>query len=261
MLNKTRLVVLLIIISLVVILSLPISSSTNIKIKLVDFFSPVVKFSNSLVENIFSFKNIFTAIGENKVLRTEFNKVSSRCNDLEEAFLENQRLKQLLDLRKQILHETIACRVIARDAGTWYKTIILDKGKKQGISAGMPVVNAYGVVGRIIECDDCTSRVLLITDANSSIGGITQDMRIAGLIEGDGTDLCLFNLLSKKEELQLGATVVTSGLSRIFPKGLKIGMITEIMDSDDGLYKIAKVKLSADINKLEEVLVIENYSK
>jgi rod shape-determining protein MreC len=257
MFKKTKLISVLIVISLVVILSLPLSSSANIKIKLIDFFSPVVKASKSLTENIFSIKDLFNAVKENKNLRKDVQRLSARCNELEEEFQENQRLKQLLDVRKQIVNDTVVCRVIARDASTWHKTFVLDKGKNSGIYINMPVVNSKGVIGRIIECDDDTSRVLLITDANSSIGGITQDARVPGLVEGDGSDLCIFNLLSRKEDIIVGVPVVTNGLSQIFPKGLKIGSVTEIKKSNDGLYKTAKISLSADLDRVEEVLVIK----
>lgn len=257
MFKKSKLIITLIIISIIVVLSLPSSSSVNIKIKLVDFFSPIIKFSSSLVENIFSLKNIFTAVKENKNLKKDVQNLTARCNEFQEASQENQRLRQLLDFKKQIPYETIACRVISRDASTWNKTFILDKGKKSGVCVNMVVMNVSGIVGRITECDDDVSRVLLITDANSSIGGMTQDSRIVGLVEGDGSDLCVFNLLSRKEDISVGTPVVTSGFSQIFPKGLKLGIITEVMQSGQGLYKTAKIKLSADINSIEEVLILK----
>jgi len=257
MFKKTQLIILFIVVSLVIILSLPLSSSSNIKIKMVDFFSPAVKVFNSLVENIFSVKDIFNAKKENIKLKKDVQRLSARCNELEEEFQENQRLKQLLEIKKQIFYDTIACRVISRDASTWHKTFILDRGKKDAIAVNMPVVNAKGVVGRVIECDDDTSRVLLVTDANSSVGGITQDARVPGIVEGDGSDLCVFNLLSRKEDITIGTIVITSGLSQIFPKGLKIGVVKEIKESNDGLYKVAKIDLSADLDRVEEVLVIK----
>lgn len=257
MFRKIKIIIGLVIVSLVIILSLPVPASKNIKIKLADLFFPILSGSRYLVEKIFSVKNIFSAIGENKNLRGEVGRLSARCNTFQESIRENERLKQLLELKKALPFDTIACQVIARDAGTWYKTFIINKGKKDDICIDMPVIGRRGLIGRIMDVDDDISRVLLVTDVNSSIGSITQDTRTAGLVEGNGSNECIFNLISKKDDLQAEAIVVTSGLSRVFPKGLIIGNVIEVSEAEQGLYKVAKIKLAEDIDKVEEVLVLK----
>lgn len=257
MFRRSKIIIGLVILSLAVILSLPIHSSKNIRIKIADFFSPLIVYSHHVFAKIFSIKDIFRAVKENRELKIKVEELSDRCNIARESSQENERLKQLLDFKKSLVYDSVACRVIARDVSTWYKTFIIDKGKNSGISVDMPVVTGKGVIGRIIDTDDDVSRVLLVTDVNSSIGGITQDMRIAGIVEGDGTNECAFNLISKKEDIQIGSPVITNGLSKVFPKGLMIGVINKTTESEQGLYKIAKIKLSADINRVEEVLVLK----
>lgn len=257
MLRKTKLIVIIVVISLLFILSLPFSTTRNIKIKLVSFFSPVIKASNYVIDKIFSIKDVFTAVRENRNLKIKIGELSSKCNELQEAHQENQRLKDLLDLKKMLPYDSIACRVIARDASSWHKSFIIDKGRNAGIYLDMPVLGNGSLAGRIADCNDDESRVLLITDVNSNVGGATQDARIFGIVKGEGSNECIFDLMSKKEEIQIGATIVTSGLSRIFPKGLMIGTIISIAEAGQGLYKTARIKLSADIDKIEEVLVLK----
>lgn len=259
MIRKFRFFFVLIVIFFAILLSLPIQVSQKIKIKLIDFLFPLIRGSNYLVEKVFSVKDLFTAIGENKILHKDLDELTSQLNQAEEIIQENQRLKQLLDLRKTLQYESITCRVIARDAGTWYKTLIIDKGKISGISADMPVLSLNGgVAGRVIDCEEEVSRVLLITDVNSSIGAIIQNTRTPCLAEGDGSGGCLLNLIPKNVDIQIGAGVVTSGFGEIFPKGLVIGTIADMSSGNQGLHKVAKIKLCADIDKVEEVLVIKN---
>lgn len=260
MIKKSRVIVVLIIFFFAILLSLPIPVSRKIKIELIDFLSPLIRGSNYLIEKIFSVKDLFTAIRENKTLRKDLNELTNQLNQAKEIIQENQRLRQLLDLKKSVQYETIACRVIARDAGTWYKTLVIDKGKMSGVNIDMPVLSLNGgVAGRVIDSTDGVSRVLLITDVNSSIGAVIQDTRIVGLVEGDGRGGCLLNLIPKNIDIQTGAVVVTSGLGEIYPKGLPLGTITDVFNGNQGLHKMAKLKLCADIDRIEEVLVIKKF--
>lgn len=259
MFRKSKIIFVLIIFFLAILLSLPVPVSQKIKIRLVDFLSPLIRGANYLVEKIFSVKNIFTAIRENKTLRKDLDGVTNQLNQAKEFIQENQRLRQALDLKKSLPYETIACRVIARDAGTWYKTLIIDKGKLSGLNVDMPVLGLNGgIIGRVIECGQEAGRVLLVTDVNSSIGALMQDTRTVGLVEGDGAGGCFLNLIPKNIDIQINSPVVTSGLGEIFPKGLMIGAITNVLEGNQGLHKVARLKLYADIDRIEEVLVLKS---
>lgn len=261
MFRKLKIILVLILIILIFLLSLPLPVSQNLKAKLIDISSPLLKVSSCLAQKISSIKSwtqeIFKTAKENKRLRKETIQLSSQLNQLNEFRLENQRLQKLLDLKNSLPYDTIACRVIGRDAGNWFRTLIIDKGSKTRISPDLPVVAAGGVIGRVISCGQSTATVLLVTDTNSSIGGMIQDTRVVGLVEGQGTGECIFNFVSKEADLPVGATVVTSGLGTIFPKGLVIGKVTEVRMDSQSLYKIARLKLAVDINRVEEVLVLK----
>lgn len=252
-----RIIFVLIVIFLAILLSIPIPVSQDIKNKIIDLTSPLVSGIDYLFNKIFSIKDIFTTVRENNYLRRRLDELSVELNELKEGGRENERLRELLDLRKTLPYDTIACRIIARDAGAWYRTVIIDKGTNSGIDIDMPVLSNGGVIGRVIEAGIDTARVLLITDINSSIGGLIQDTRTVGLVEGTGTGRCIINLLPKNIDAQAGDIVVTSGLGRIFPKGLVIGTITELASSGQGLYKTAELILAADMDRLEEVLIVK----
>lgn len=258
MISKSRIIIVLIVIFLAILLSLPLPVSRNLKIRLVDFFSPLISGTNYLFEKIFSTRDLFSSIRENKILHKKIDELSAQLNTLKEAQRENERLEGLLNLKKSLPYETCACRVIGRDVTNWHKSLIIDKGKSSGVDVDMPVLSASGgIIGRIVESGSDVSRVLLITDVNSSVGGIIQDTRTIGLIEGDGSGGCILNLLPKNIDVQPGEVVITSGLGEIFPKGLLVGTITEVTSGAQGLYKTARLKLACDIDRIEEVIVIK----
>lgn len=258
MISKSRIIIVLIVIFLAILLSLPLPVSRNLKIRLVDFFSPLISGTNYLFERMFSVKDFFNSIRENKLLHKNLDELSSQLNTLRELQKEMERLMELLNLKKSLPYETYACRVIARDVTSWYKSLIIDKGKSSGVNVDMPVLSTNGgVIGRVVESGSDVSRVLLITDMNSSVGGIIQDSRTIGLVESDGSGGCILNLLPKDIDIQPGSVVVTSGLGEIFPKGLIIGTITEVTSGAQGLYKTARLRLACDIDRIEEVIVIK----
>lgn len=258
MISRSKIIIVLVVIFLAILLSLPLPVSRNLKIKLVDFFSPLINGTNYLFEKVFSIRDLFSSIRENKILHKRLDELSAQLNTLKELQKENERLRELFNLKKSLPYETYACRIIGRDATNWYKSLIIDKGKSSGVDVDMPVLSTSGgVIGRIIESGSDVSRVLLITDVNSSVGGIIQDTRTIGLVEGDGSGGCILNLLPKNIDIQPGGVVVTSGLGEIFPKGLMIGTITEVTSGAQDLYKTARLKLACDIDRIEEVVVIK----
>jgi len=260
-LRKTKSIVIIIAVILVILASLPLSISQDIRIKLIDISSPFIKISSTVFDSISSFNlwagDIFKASAENKRLHRKLIRLSAELNNLKETKSENQRLQKLLGIKPSIRYKSISCRIIARNAGTWFKSLIIDRGTKSGIRPNMPVISAEGVIGRTITCGKNASTVLLVTDVNSSIGGIIQNTRTPGLVEGQGTNECIFTYISKKADMPSGSYVVTSGLGAIFPKGLLIGETGKVNMDSQNLYKTAKIKLSADIDRLEEVTVIE----
>lgn len=259
--KNTRIVLLLVLLVLIVFLSLPLSVSRNLKSSLVQSATPLLKLTDVLTTKICVLQDwlsgLHRATIENKDLRRELSRFIEKDNQLEDAVAENQRLKKLLDLKISLPYKTVACKVIGRDASTWYNTLIINQGKKSGLDIGMPVLSVAGVVGRIVSCRESSASVLLVTDINSSIGGIVRDTRTAGLVVGQGNYQCVFDLIPKKADLSPGAVVITSGLGDVFPKGLLIGRITSLDEGLQDLYQLAALELAADIDRIEEVLVID----
>jgi rod shape-determining protein MreC len=153
----------------------------------------------------------------------------------------------------------IAAEVIGQDPSSWFKSVTLNKGEKDGVRKGMAVISPEGVIGQILKTAPHYSTVLLITDYNSAIDSIIQRTRAKAIVEGKGENRCQLKYLLRTEEVMVGDVVVTSGLSGNFPKGLMMGEVRKV-EKGHGVFQYAELVPSVDLTKLEEVLVIAGSS-
>lgn len=192
---------------------------------------------------------------QNRSLLQQNRLLKSELNQLKEISLENQRLRRLLEFKESQSAQTLPARVIAEDATSWFRTVVIDKGYEDGVHEGQPVVAAEGVVGRVIRNGPRESRVLLITDAASAVAALVQDSRSRGICRGQGRDLS-FDFVLRKEPVELGEAVITSGMGGIFPKGLLIGHVSSVNRMEFGLFQAVEIMPAVDFSRLEEVLVL-----
>jgi rod shape-determining protein MreC len=193
---------------------------------------------------------------ENEILREIIEELRRDRIQLLEAQQENERLRSLLAFRERMEQPLLPARVIAWDASGWFQTLVLDRGKNDGVSEGLAVVAVAGVVGQIMECSAHFSRVLLITDPNSSVAAIEQNSRSPGIVEGAGRDKCILKYLPPSEKVQEGDVLVASGLDRIYPKGIPIGTISRIGREETRIFQDIEVTPFVDFRKLEEVMIL-----
>ncbi|MDP2690384.1 MAG: rod shape-determining protein MreC, partial [Deltaproteobacteria bacterium] len=151
---------------------------------------------------------------------------------------------------------TQAAGILGFNMERWARTITIDKGTAEGIGKDYAVINRMGVVGRVIEANTHTAKVLLNTDLRSNIGVIAQRTRVKGVVEGSGTDGLILKYIRQIDDIRLGDQIITAGLGGVFPKGLVIGEVTRIEKGNDNFFKHIEVRPTIDIRTLEEVLVI-----
>ncbi len=193
---------------------------------------------------------------ENLELKRALDRLTEDTVQMKELLLENERLRKLLSLKEHSSRQLIAAEVIGRDAIGWLKTILIDKGSDDSIEKDQAVVTHRGIVGRCVDVSHNTSRVLLITDINSSVDALVQRTRSRGIVEGTGGGLCELKYVSSTEDVREGDLVVTTGLCGIFPKGLPIGTVSKIRKNSFGLFQHIELIPSVDLNRLEEVCLL-----
>lgn len=256
-------IVLLLIFALVLI-SLRIKQPSSIEWVdsiFMEICSPLQRISNfpiKMVQKVLhEYIFLFNLKKENEELKQKILELERENNQLKEMALANIRLRSLLDFKEKISTSVLAAEVIARDPTSWFKSITINRGERDGVKKGMAVISSQGVVGHIVKTSPNSSVVLLITDYNSAIDSIIQRTRARAIVEGLGENRCQLKYLLKTEDVLPGDIVITSGLCGNFPKGLVIGEIVKIDNKGHGIFKYAELVPSVDITKVEEVLVVK----
>lgn len=193
---------------------------------------------------------------ENQKLHTSLDLARANLTALREAELANKRLKKLLDFKQSLEPPIIAGNVVASNPNAWFKTVVIDKGERDGLRTGQPVVTQNGAVGRVVELALHYAKVLLLIDYNSSLDAMVQRTRVRGILAGNSTSICRLKYVLKHDDLVEGDVLITSGLGGVFPKGLKLGTVIRVKKMDHGLFLEVDVRPAVNFNKLEEVLII-----
>ena len=195
--------------------------------------------------------------GENESLKREIAELQSRLTSYQEAYVENQRLRRLLDFKTLTMAETIPARVIVHDLTGWFQTLMVDKGFRDGIAPDMPVVNDEGVIGRVLDVSDRYSRVLLITDQGSAVDAIDQRNRVRGILSGKDANGCLLKYIRGNLDIKEGDLVISSGKDGIYPKALRLGVVLAVYKDPVDLFQKIDVKPMVRLSAVEEVLIIK----
>jgi len=193
---------------------------------------------------------------ENRRLKREMDALTMENHRFLESLTTNKRLQKLLQFKETINYPVLAVQVIGRDPTGWFKSVIIDKGKRSGLKVNMAVVNASGVVGRLVSVSQHYAKVLLIIDQNSAVDGMIQRSREKGIVKGLTEKICKLDYVVKTGDVAVGDTVITSGMGRVFPKGLPAGEVMEVKSRPGELFKDIKIRPMVDFSKLEELLVI-----
>ncbi len=161
-----------------------------------------------------------------------------------------------MGLVQELKIEGIAANVIGYDPSNWVKSVTIDKGFINGIRKGMSVIEGKGVVGHVISTSRTSSRVLLVSDHASSIDAVIQRTRARGIVEGSGGRLARLSYLIEKEDVKIGDRIIASGLDGIYPKGLFIGVVTNVDPPARRLFHRIQVQPAVDFLKLENIFVV-----
>ncbi|MBW1860812.1 MAG: rod shape-determining protein MreC [Deltaproteobacteria bacterium] len=227
---------------------------------IIEVTAPAQKFIKktiSFTENIWlKYFGLINVQVENTRLKREIDALRMESYRYRELLDTNRRLQELLNFKETINYPVLAAQVIGRDPTGWFKSVIIDKGKKSGLKTNMPVVNAIGVVGRLVSVSLNYAKVLLIIDQNSAVDCIVQRSRDKGIVKGISSKICKLDYVLKTGDVVIGDMVITSGLGRVFPKRLPVGEVIEVNSMPGELFKRIEVRPVVDFSKLEELLVI-----
>ncbi|NLY11378.1 MAG: rod shape-determining protein MreC [Firmicutes bacterium] len=227
-----------------------------------DVVAPVQRLfmkANHFFDNVYSSLAELGSIRErNQELEELVLSLQQEVNQLAEYRRENVWLREALDFKDTAEFELMVAEVIGRSPNNWMRSITINKGSKQGVKQGMAVVSASGIVGTVQEVTSRTATVLLSTDPASAVGGLVQKTGDLLLVEGDSnlSGRLIAKPLNRDMNLAVGDMVVTSGLSWYFPKGIAIGVVTEVVEGKYEYIDYAVIEPAVDFSRLEYVFVV-----
>lgn len=218
-------------------------------------FSTGVRNTTDLYLNLIDIKK------NNRELLEELNALKAQLGDLAELRLENERLNELLDFKRKTKMDLIAAKITGRDLFPDSDTLTINRGLDHGVTKGMAVITPAGAVGYIVQAENDTSQVLLLTHRYAVIDAIVQSSRARGIVHGYTSELCELRYLNRNDQVDKGDLIVTSGLDNIFPKGLPVGIVTDVQKDDFKFEQEVFLSPVVAASKLEEVFVVLNANR
>lgn len=192
---------------------------------------------------------------ENRDLKEQIEHMRIEQVRLSEDAAQARRLQTLLAFKEQFISKTVAAQVIGSSGSDLSRIIYIDKGGDAGLQRDMAVITADGIVGKVMLVYPSVSQVLLINDQTSGVGAILEKSRLQGVLRGTANGEVVLERVMSDEQVPVGETVLTSGGDQIFPKGLPVGTVANVANGKD-LFLNIKIKAAANLDKLEEVLVL-----
>lgn len=220
-----------------------------LRMKMIDALGSIQKSFNSFSE----FVNLKE---ENKILRERCAQLAFANSLMREALLENRRLRKMLGFKRRTPYHLIPAEVIAqRYKGVSY-SIVLNVGREEGVKKDSPIVTDRGLIGKLIQVGGGSSIGQLLMDRNFRVSARVQRSGVLGIVHPKVGRFLRLDNVPRKSDVKVGDVVVTSGYSEIFPPGIKIGVVVDVSEEKQGLFKKVVLRTDVDFPRLREVFVI-----
>ena len=222
-------------------------------------FSPVPKLVNwiggTTSDMYHGYLDMRRSVAENVYLRNKVAALTTENLKLRQSEGDLRRLRTLLGYSEQFSLQTSLAHVLMLDTSTRFKSLIIDRGSAANVEVNDVIVNANGLIGRVVLTTNDMAKVQMITDSNAAVGGLIERTRRQGVIRGDGAGGAEMFDVPSLADVQPGDAVLTAGIDGIYPKGIPIGTITKAEKGQD-LFKTIALRPAVDFGTIEEVIVI-----
>lgn len=202
---------------------------------------------------------------ENLELKEQVAELQSELRQYETVKSENERLRALLNVKDMVGKEVelVTAQVIGKTPGTWFTQFTVNVGAMDGVEKDMIVMSAQGLLGKVVWTSDTYSRIITLMDTTSGVPAVIERTRDDGVVKVNANasseegGLLTMRYLSTDSDVVPGDKVVTSGVGGLFPKGLYIGLVTEVI-SQEGSDKTVVVQSNVDFEHVEEVSIVKH---
>ncbi len=192
----------------------------------------------------------------NELLESRVAELEEENLQFREALVAGGHLDAIARMREGFEVPLLPAQVVGQDVSSWFHAILLDRGRGADVLSGMPVVSDRGLVGVVTATSFTAARAMLLLDRRSAADAIVQRSRARGIVRGTGTGEIEFVFMVRGDDVVPGDVVITSGVGGVYPKGVRIGEVTEVSTDRAELLHKAKVVPSVDFGHLEQVFVM-----
>jgi rod shape-determining protein MreC len=213
------------------------------------FHSP---FSN-LKQTYFDFSNVSE---ENERLSQILIETSVKLAFMEEAELENERLRSVLGFQPPPSYTLLPAEVISVVGDYIPMAVVINRGLNDSLAIDMPVINQLGLIGRITEVSNGTSVVQLLTDPTSRVAARVVESREMGIVKYHGSRGMILDNFPIQGKINIGDQIISSGLGGVYPSGLYVGQVTEVEKVELQPFYDVKVKPAANFYSIEELFIL-----
>lgn len=235
--------------------------STSVGLEVTGFVLRSVTFIQSSITSFWeNYLYLVNTQAENNVLRKEISQLKRDLAVAKEDSAELYRLRNLINIEYKPEWKTVGVRILAWRLGAndFFDSFLLSKGFFSGAKVGTPIIDARGLVGRVLKAGPYTSVALLLTDSGSSVAVLSEKGRVSGILQGNGHNKLLsMRFVKQNEKIAVGELLLTSGLDLSFPKGIPVGKVVSVKYGKNSMLDI-QVEALVTFDKLEEVLLLQN---
>lgn len=193
---------------------------------------------------------------DNRRLQRRIAEIESENLQFREALVSSGHLARVASMRDEIEIPMLPAEVVGLDVAPWFRSVLVDRGTQHGVESGFPVITHEGVVGVVTATSSHAAKTMLLLDRQSSVDALVQRSRARGVLRGVGRAHLEFEFVVRSADVVVGDEVVTSGLGGIYPKGLRLGRVAEVLDAGGRLTRIAVIDPAVDLGQLEQVFVL-----
>jgi rod shape-determining protein MreC len=192
---------------------------------------------------------------ENERLRRVNAELMLQVNKLREYAVVNEHLKKLLGIKDSLTYPLIPATVVSKSLTKSQSTITMNKGERDGVKPGMPVINDMGLVGIVNSTSDDYSIARTLKNIDLKITVKDERSRVDGIMKWNGEDLVIINV-PKTYDIEPGDRIISSELSSIVPVPIQVGVVLGLTKVEEGIFNEVKIKPYVDFVAVENVFVI-----
>ncbi|MEE9190365.1 MAG: rod shape-determining protein MreC, partial [Candidatus Neomarinimicrobiota bacterium] len=222
-------------------------------IKLRQFSIDIISWVSFPITNIKTLRGVEE---KNQILREKNLQLVLQLQSLLHLAAENNELRKFLNFQRESNLIIIAAEIVNKGSSPNLKSILIDVGKDDNINPNLAVITPDGIVGKTVLVAEHSTLVQLISDVNFRISVHVLPSGAGGILRWKGDQYCDIREVHLNAEVNIGDQVVTSGYSDIFPKGLKVGTVTEVIGEIGQFQKSVTAKIDTDLGSLMNVFVI-----